>query len=128
MEVITMNSRLKKIRLDAQLSQKEFGENIGMSRAEIANLELGRTPFRPIKIKIICEYYNVDKEWFLTGEGHMHGEESKEKDIAKIVSALYKEDDLFRFELIKMLSSMDDNDLNVFRDFLKELYEKTMSN
>lgn len=119
-----MNNRLKIIRQESGLSQAKFGENIGMTRDEIANIEQGRAKIKQVKIKLICDCYNVNERWLLEGIGEMKKETSREKDIAEIVSSIYKEDDMFKFGLIKIISEMNQDDLLDFRNFVKNLYEK----
>ncbi len=66
-----MLNRLKEARKTLHLSQREFGERLGVSRDVISNIEYGRVPPRDLLLKHICEVYNIREEWLRTGEGPM---------------------------------------------------------
>lgn len=66
-----MKDRIKAIRTAFQLSQREFGERLGVSRDVISNLEYGRVPPKELLIRHICELYGVNQEWLLSGKGEM---------------------------------------------------------
>lgn len=66
-----MNTRVKALRKELGLTQSDFGSKVGLSRAEVANIELGRAPIRPATIPIICSVLGVSREWLETGCGEM---------------------------------------------------------
>lgn len=66
-----MNSRVRELRKALGYTQTEFGGKIGLSRAEVANIELDRAPLRPATIPIICSVLGVNRAWLETGEGEM---------------------------------------------------------
>ena len=67
-----MNTRIRQLREDLHLSQKEFGERIGISRDAEGNIEYGRTPIKEYIIKLVCKEYHVNEEWLRTGKGEMY--------------------------------------------------------
>lgn len=67
-----MNERLKAIRHALNLSQEEFGSNIGIkSRAHISSLESGTRNITDRIIGDICREYGVNEQWLRTGDGEM---------------------------------------------------------
>lgn len=66
-----LNTRIKELRIFLELSQKEFGERLGVSRDVIANLENNRKAPQKILIQCICHVFSVNEHWILTGEGDM---------------------------------------------------------
>lgn len=67
-----MNERLKNIRIYLNLSQEEFGANIGIkSRAHISSLENGSRNITDRIINDVCREYSVSEKWLRTGEGEM---------------------------------------------------------
>ena len=65
-----MNERLKAIRLSLNLSQEEFGSNIGIkSRAHISALESGARNITDRIISDVCREYSVREEWLRSGTG-----------------------------------------------------------
>lgn len=66
-----MNSRIKKVRKTLDLTQKEFGERIGVKGNTIAQYELGRNKPVDSVLALICREFNVNEKWLRTGEGEM---------------------------------------------------------
>lgn len=65
-----MNKRIKEIRKALNLTQRAFGEKIGMQQNTIALIEGGRNTSRQT-VDAICREFGVNKEWLLTGTGEM---------------------------------------------------------
>lgn len=66
-----MKDRIKKLRKDLDLTQREFGERIGIKGNTIANYELGRNEPIDAVISLICREFNVNEEWIRDGTGEM---------------------------------------------------------
>lgn len=66
-----MNERVKALRKALGYTQAEFGSKIGLSRAEVANVESERAPVRPATVPVICNVLGVSRAWLETGEGEM---------------------------------------------------------
>lgn len=66
-----MTNRIKAIREALKLSQREFGEKLGVSRDVISNIEYGRVPPKKLLLQHICQLYKVNEHWLETGEGEM---------------------------------------------------------
>ncbi len=66
-----MLNRIKEARKALHLSQREFGERLGVSRDVISNIEYGRVPPKDLLLKHICEVYYINENWLRTGEGPM---------------------------------------------------------
>lgn len=66
-----MHNRIKAIRKDLNLSQRSFGENLGVSRDVINNIESNRVQPKELFLKHICNIYSVNEEWLKTGKGKM---------------------------------------------------------
>lgn len=66
-----MNERIKKLRKDLDLTQREFGERIGVKPNTIATYEIGRNEPIDAVISLICREFNVSEKWLRTGEGEM---------------------------------------------------------
>ncbi len=70
MEKGKIGERIKFIRKEAGLTQKEFGAKIGIKGNTITGYEKGtRKPSNAV-IRIICLVFNVDQTWLRTGEGN----------------------------------------------------------
>lgn len=59
-----MKSKLTEIRKKLQLNQKEFAEQLGLTRSIVANIESGRTNLTNSRKMLICKVFRINKEWF----------------------------------------------------------------
>jgi transcriptional regulator with XRE-family HTH domain len=62
-----LGDRLKKIRISAGLSQKEAGQNVGVSDATVSNWEKGIFEPPLSYLEYLAENFNCDLNWLLTG-------------------------------------------------------------
>ena len=85
-----MNGRIKMVREALQLSQREFGEKLGVSRDVISNMEYGRVQPKELLVKHICELYGVNEQWISTGEGPMFLTEPKSNKKADEALAIFQ--------------------------------------
>lgn len=88
-----MNERLKKIRWHYKMSQEEFGKKIGIeSRAHISALENGSRNITDRIIKDVCREFDINKDWFLTGDGEMLKEDCQEERFSVNIGKLQRTD------------------------------------
>lgn len=81
-----MKNRLKQIRKNYKLTQKELGDICGKSRNAITSYELGAVIPDDAFIKLFCLKFKVNEHWLRTGEGDIF---TKEND--NLLSQLIKE-------------------------------------
>jgi transcriptional regulator with XRE-family HTH domain len=70
-----MKNRIKRLREVLRLSQGEFAEKIGLKRAAVSLIEIGKSNLTEQNIKLICLIMNVNESWIRTGEGPMFNKE-----------------------------------------------------
>ena len=66
-----MNERIKKLRKALDLTQREFGERIGVKPNTIAPYEIGRNQPIDAVVSLICREFDVNETWLRTGKGEM---------------------------------------------------------
>lgn len=66
-----INERVKIIRKELNLTQKEFGSKIAVAQSYLTNIENGLRPVTDKIIKLICTVFNVNEEWLRNGTGEM---------------------------------------------------------
>ncbi|OPA73474.1 transcriptional regulator [Paenibacillus selenitireducens] len=86
-----MYDQIKTLREHLGLSQREFGEKLGVSRDVISNLEYNRVQPKELLLKHICELYSVHDQWLQTGEGDMFIEESRQNKKLDEAIAIFKD-------------------------------------
>ena len=77
-----MKTRLKELRRALHVSQREFGERIGVKVATVGSWEIG-SPVPVSRIIQICSAFGVNREWLETGVGEMFTPQPTEKDVLK---------------------------------------------
>lgn len=68
---MTLGERIKKLRKSFDLTQREFGERIGVKPNTIATYEIGRNEPIDAVVSLICREFNVNEVWLRTGDGEM---------------------------------------------------------
>ena len=66
-----MNSRIKKLRKELDLTQEKFGARISVKGNTVAQWESGRNEPPDSAITFICREFNVREEWLRNGTGEM---------------------------------------------------------
>lgn len=71
MEKNFINAQIKELRKTLKLNQAEFGERIGLKAGAIGKMEKDGGTVIEQNIKLICEKFNVRREWLVNGTGEM---------------------------------------------------------
>ena len=117
-----MNERIKKIRKEFDLTQTQFGEQIGVKGNTITNYETGlRNPTDAV-INNICKTFNVNEGWLRTGEGDMFVQESIDDKIASFIGGIQMtEDNSFKRRLISVLANLKEEQWEMLAEIAENL-------
>ena len=113
-----MNERIIEIRKHLNMTQAQFGAEIGATRGMIAKYETGLVVPDKTMLLLICEKFNVNESWLETGEGVPY----KEGLIPSLASALRQMPNVAA-ALERLLPYMTPDDL----DHLDSLVERIIS-
>lgn len=108
-----MQNRIKAIRKALGLSQRKFGEGLGVSRDVIGNIEYGRVPPKELFLLHLCQQYRVNRDWLRTGEGEMFLHDlpqDKAGEAVRIFKGLRPEFQDYALEQIKQLAELQKKD------------------
>ena len=106
-----MHNRIRALREALHLSQREFGEKLGVSRDVIGNLEYGRVDPKPLFLQHLCQLYQVNPHWLEAGEGEMFDsapEDGKWLKALAIFKALRPEFQDYALEQIWQLAQLQE--------------------
>lgn len=78
---MSVNHRIKEIRLSLGFNQKDFGEQIGLKKSAASWMEKTGNTITEQNKKIICDKFHVSKQWLETGEGEMKVPDAPSDDI-----------------------------------------------
>ena len=117
-----MNERIRKLRKHLDMTQKEFGDRIGVKQNTVAQYEMGRNVPIDSVISLICREFNVSEEWLRNGIGEMFIELDKEDLLMEWAGrVLGSESDSFKKKFIKMLMSLSEDEWEFLERKAKEL-------
>ncbi len=123
-----MHERIKKLRKVLDLTQREFGERIGVKPNTIATYEIGRNEPIDAVISLICREFNVNERWLRTGEGGdaaMFVQRSRDDELSAFVNELMKEQPQdFRRRLVTALSRLKPEQWDALESIALSLMEK----
>lgn len=116
-----MNERIKEIRKELGLTQKDFAEKIRVAPNSIARYELGdRNPSDAI-INSICREFNINEEWLRTGQGEKYNINTTTDYLYG--KAMAKNND-FQMRLLNAILQLDDNELETIEKLVEKLQKK----
>ena len=117
-----MNERIRKLRKHLDMTQREFGERLGIKGNTIANYELGRNEPIDAVISLICREFNVNEEWLRNGTGEMFVEMDKEDLLFEWAGrVLGNRSSSFKKNFVKMLMSLTEDEWELLERKAKEL-------
>lgn len=120
-----MNSRVKLIRKELNLTMEAFGGRLGVTRTAISNIEAGNRNVTEQMLKAICREFDVNEEWLRTGIGEMFTPLTRSEAISKFAGGLAKEsDDSFRKQLVEVLAELNESEWEVLEGIAKKLAKK----
>lgn len=108
---MTINERIRCLRKEhLKITQEALGKPLGLTRANIANIEAGRISVTERVIIAICDEFGVNDEWLRNGNGGIFVELSRDEYIAEFIGRVLKDkDDSFKKRYIDMLSKLNDD-------------------
>lgn len=72
-----MNRRFAMVRGEADMTQPEFANELGVTKYTITNVETSKNGLNAVIVKKLMEVFNVNPIWFLTGSGNMYLDNKK---------------------------------------------------
>lgn len=102
--------RIKQIRTDIKLTQKQMSGKIGVTEATVSRMESGKSSITEQTIKMICNEFSINETWLRTGEGEMYIISEQDKKIADT--------------LAKKIVKLDKKSIDRINDLIDLLLEK----
>ena len=120
----SINARIKQLRKKKKLNQTEFGSVIGLKNSAISKIEQEGSVVVDQNIQLICEKFQVRREWLIDGIGEMFAARTKNDELmewAKRVSQ--SPHDSFPYRLAEALSKLDEPQWKM----LEQIFDKIMA-
>ncbi len=91
---MNISERIRVLRKEhLHITQEALGEPLGLSRANIANIEAGRIAVTDRVISSICREFDVSEKWIRVGEGEPFDQLSEQETLLKYTALLMKDKD-----------------------------------
>jgi transcriptional regulator with XRE-family HTH domain len=120
---MSIESRIKQVRNEFNLTQSEFAESLGVTRNMISMYELSHVAPPQLFLDHLCLKYGVDPIWLETGDGEMFHEQSIDEEIAEFAGKILGGDNQFKKQVFYALSQMDDAAWDAFQQFYNAMKE-----
>lgn len=120
----TLGERIKQLRKVLGLTQKEFGDRIGVKPNTIGTYEIGRNDPIDAVISLICLKFDVNEYWLRTGEGDMFIPKSRGDQITAFVGDILNGPPDFRQRFISVLSRMTPEEWDLLEKKILELADE----
>ena len=117
-----MKDRIRKIRKDFGLTQKEFADRLGIKQNTVATYEIGKTNVGEAVITSICREFNVNEEWLRYGTGEMY--RKKDAAFSELIAEIDYSDDEFLKNIIIAYMGLDEDSKQALRKIAKSMAEK----
>ncbi|MDE7434452.1 MAG: helix-turn-helix domain-containing protein [Lachnospiraceae bacterium] len=106
-----MKDRIKIVRKDARLTQKEFAERLGVKQNTVACYEMGKSGLSDSVIISICREFNVREEWLRDGVEPRYKSRTRNQEIGSFMNDVMDlPDEAFKKRLIDALRKLDEKD------------------
>ncbi len=126
-----MRHRLKELRKTLDLTQEALADRLNLkSRSIIAYYESGKRSIPERTICDICEKFDVNRDWLENGTGDMFVEKSKTNplflpkqldDLGALIGSAIAEKNEFRLQLLKLVLTLDECELDLFKNIIQKL-------
>lgn len=117
-----MNKRIQAILDDNHLTTRVFADMIGVTSSSVSKLTSGVNKPSERTIRLICDKFNINREWLETGEG----EKFKKADDSLITKfgSLMATGSENKKELVRMILDMPDELFDAFYDYMVNAHSK----
>lgn len=117
---MSIGSRIKEIRKNANLSQAKLGLKLGISDAAVSMIENGKNIPSEQTIRAICSEFNVNRYWLETGEGDPYQYKETKQDLIDQIRVVMKGESEVAVAIVCAVASMPTEYLEAFYDRLQE--------
>lgn len=113
--------RLKDIMIEKELQQKQLIKNTSLDETQFSKFMKGKRKIQTHEIIQISQQYNIDLNWFLTGNGQPFLIDSEDFEVDQIIQYLnqehknsqYIKNDLIQLAVINILNKLEYKELGI---------------
>lgn len=114
-----INERFKEIRIEQNLSQAAYGEQLKLAQGTIAQIEKGVRRVTERTLDDVCRIFGVRKEYILNGEMPKYETIIQEDEFMKAAAQISIENDTELMDFVIKYWKLDDEKKKLLKQFLK---------
>ena len=119
-----MKDRLRQLRKELGLTQREFSEKIGIKPNTFSQYESGRNEPIDAVLQLSCEKFNVREEWLRNGSGEMFVQRDPFDEVYKMVNdMLWDESSELKRRLVTAILRLSPEQLRYARNWIMETFD-----
>ena len=120
----SINARIKQLRKKKKLNQTEFGSVIGLKNSAISKMEQEGSVVVDQNIQLICEKFQVRRDWLVKGTGEMFAERTKKDELMEWAERVSQSPhDSFPYRLADALARLDEPQWKM----LEQIFDRIMT-
>ncbi|MGM9581163.1 MAG: helix-turn-helix domain-containing protein [Anaerovibrio sp.] len=116
---MNINQRIKMLRKEMGLNQKDFGAKIGLGQAGLSRLEQDGVVVIDQNIRLICDTFNISENWLRNGEGPKEAANTK-NDLLDEVRDTYKLNSTEE-QIMRIYLQLDEHSRDIISGYVKKL-------
>lgn len=116
---MNINQRLKILRKEMGLNQKDFGAKIGLGQGAVSWIEKDGNTVIDQNIRLICDTFNISENWLRNGEGPKEAANIK-KDLLDEVRDTYNLNNTEE-QIMRIYLQLDEHSRNIISGYVKKL-------
>jgi len=115
---VRLNTRVKFLRKNLNMSQETFGNKLGVTGAGISKIESGQRNLTEQMILMICKEFNINENWLRHGEGGIF--KQKLPTGIEQLAEYYQLDELDK-KIINEYSMLDERKRKVIKEYIMRI-------
>lgn len=120
----SINARIKQLRKKKKLNQTEFGAVIGLKNSAISKMEQEGSVVVDQNVQLICEKFQVRRDWLVDGTGEMFAERTKKDELMEWAERVSQSPhDSFPYRLADALARLDEPQWKM----LEQIFDRIMA-
>jgi transcriptional regulator with XRE-family HTH domain len=102
-----INERLKFFRQSLNLTQKVFAKSVFLSTSHYTLIETGKRKIKNSFLDSVCKIYNVNKDWFFTGQGNIFMNEPPDVKLEELIDIFKRLNVHFQGYIIDLAKNLE---------------------
>jgi len=119
-----LKDRLRLLRKELGLTQREFSERIGIKPNTFSQYESGRNEPIDAVLRLICETFNVNEEWLRTGNGEMFAQRDPYDELYRMADEMLRDESAeMKRRLVTAILKLSPEQIDRAVDWMMETFD-----